>query len=208
MGLIAGSPALSLCGTEPRTQPRLGQATLRGPDRCRITLPKPSQPAVCLNTIQLTRYGRYRSTLWTYPGCNTFRKGRMEDLGGHPTVKPIALVSDLIKDSSHRGDAVLDAFCGSGTTLLATERTGRIGYGIEVDPVYVDLAVRRWEKMTGERAVHAETGLPFADLADVRSSQAISESATQGPASAASDPSVTESPPAMPNVRHRVRRAA
>ena len=108
-----------------------------------------------LNNVQLGKYGRYRTTLWTYAGVNTFRTGRLEDLGAHPTVKPWALVADAVKDCTRRGDAVLDAFCGSGTTLIAAEKTGRVGYGIELDPLYVDVAIRRWQALTGREAVHA-----------------------------------------------------
>ncbi|ODT15638.1 MAG: DNA methylase N-4 [Kaistia sp. SCN 65-12] len=115
-----------------------------------------------VNNIQLGKYGRYRTTLWTYPGVNTFRKGRMDDLQAHPTMKPWALVADAIKDCTGLGDSVLDCFCGSGTTLIAAEKTRRIGYGIEVDPVYVDVTVRRWEALTGKQAIHAQTGQSFA----------------------------------------------
>jgi DNA modification methylase len=115
-----------------------------------------------VNNVQLGKHGRYRTTLWTYAGVNTFRKGRMEDLGAHPTVKPWALVADAIKDCTHAGDSVLDCFCGSGTTLIAAEKVRRIGYGIELDPVYVDVAIRRWQTLTGKDAVHAATGETFA----------------------------------------------
>lgn len=123
-----------------------------------------------LNNVQLGKYGRYRTTLWTYPGVNTFRKDRMADLEAHPTVKPWALVADAIKDCTRRGDSVLDAFCGSGTTLIAAEKTGRVGFGMELDPGYVDVAVRRWQQLTGQDAVHAATGLTFAEIAAQRAS--------------------------------------
>ena len=117
-----------------------------------------------LNNIQLGKYGRHRTTLWTYAGVNTFRKGRIDDLGAHPTVKPWALVADAIKDCSGIGDAVLDCFCGSGTTLIAAEKVRRRGFGIELDAAYVDVAVRRWQDLTGEPAVHAVTGQTFAEV--------------------------------------------
>jgi DNA modification methylase len=79
----------------------------------------------------------------------------------HPTVKPVALVSDAVLDCSRRGDIVLDAFLGSGTTLIACERTGRRCYGIEIDPLYVDTAIRRWQKHTGAAAMNAVTGESF-----------------------------------------------
>jgi DNA modification methylase len=88
-----------------------------------------------LNNIELGRHGRNRSNVWTYAGVNTFRKGRLDELSIHPTVKPIALVADAIKDCSRRGDIVLDPFMGSGTTLLAAERVGRKAHGMEIDPL-------------------------------------------------------------------------
>jgi len=102
-----------------------------------------------VNNVELGKHGRYRTNVWTYAGANTFRKGRMEDLATHPTVKPIALVADAIKDCTRRGDIVLDAFGGSGTTLLAAERTGRRARLIEIDPYYIDATIARWQKMTG-----------------------------------------------------------
>jgi DNA modification methylase len=117
-----------------------------------------------VNNVQLGKYGRSRTTLWTYAGVNTFRRGRMEDLGAHPTVKPWALVADAIKDCTGVGESVLDCFCGSGTTLIAAEKARRVGFGIELDPAYVDVAVRRWQALTGKDAVHAESGLTFAQV--------------------------------------------
>ncbi len=116
-----------------------------------------------VNTIELGRHGRYRTTLWTYAGVNTFRAGRMDELAMHPTVKPVALVADAIKDCTRRGDLVLDPFSGSGTTLMAAEKTGRRGRAIEVDPAYVDVAVRRWQQVTGRDAVLADQGQSFAE---------------------------------------------
>jgi DNA modification methylase len=118
-----------------------------------------------LNDVQLGRHGRYRTNVWEYPGVNTFRKGRMDDLASHPTVKPVALVADAILDCSKRGGAVLDGFAGSGTTILAAERTGRVARALEIEPRYVDVAVRRWQAMTGKKAIHAETGEAFDDRA-------------------------------------------
>lgn len=114
-----------------------------------------------INNFGLGERGRYRSNVWVYPGVNTFRRGRMEELEAHPTVKPLAMVIDAIKDCSKRRGVVLDPFVGSGTTLLAAEKTGRIGRGIELDPHYVDVAVRRWQTLTGESAVHADSGHTF-----------------------------------------------
>lgn len=82
----------------------------------------------------------------------------------HPTVKPVALVADAIMDVSARGEIVLDSFLGSGTTLIAAERTGRICYGMELDPLYVDTIIRRWQKFTGLSAAHADSGRSFDEL--------------------------------------------
>jgi len=82
----------------------------------------------------------------------------------HPTVKPVALVADAMLDCSRRGGIVLDAFAGSGTTVIAAERTGRRAYALEIDPVYVETAIRRWEDYTGDHAVHAETGLTLEEI--------------------------------------------
>src|SRR6266481_3449208 len=117
-----------------------------------------------LNTVELGRHGRNRSNVWHYAGANTFRAGRMEDLHAHPTVKPIALVVDAIKDCTLRNQIVLDTFCGSGATLLAAERIGRRGYGLEIDPGYVDVAVRRWQMFAGSDAVHVASGLTFEEI--------------------------------------------
>jgi DNA modification methylase len=118
-----------------------------------------------VNNVQLGRHGRYRTNVWNYAGVNSFGRGRMEQLEAHPTCKPIPLVADAIRDVSNRGDIVLDTFMGSGTTLLAAERTGRIAYGMDIDPGYIDVTIRRWEKMTGRSAVLAETEQTFAEVA-------------------------------------------
>jgi DNA modification methylase len=119
------------------------------------------------NNVQLGRFGRNRSNVWNYPGANSFSRktGEGNLLELHPTVKPVALVSDAILDCTARGDIVLDGFFGSGTTLIAAERTGRRCYGIELDPAYVDTIIRRWQKLTGGIARHAESGHAFDDLA-------------------------------------------
>lgn len=115
------------------------------------------------NNVQLGQYGRYRTNVWRYPGANSFARETEEGnlLELHPTVKPVALVADAILDASKRGDFVLDAFLGSGTTIIAAERTGRICYGLELDPAYVDVAIRRWEAFTGGEAIHSESGQRF-----------------------------------------------
>jgi DNA modification methylase len=119
------------------------------------------------NNVQLGRFGRNRSNVWRYPGGNSF--GRCTEEGNlsalHPTVKPVALVADAILDCSARADIVLDPFLGSGTTVIAAERTGRRCCGLELDPLYVDTIVGRWQKLTGGSARHARTGRSFDDLA-------------------------------------------
>lgn len=120
------------------------------------------------NNFGLGDKGRYRTNVWSYPGVNTFKAGRSEELAMHPTVKPVALVADAIRDVSNRGNMVLDLFGGSGTTLIAAEKTGRHARLLELDPVYCDVIIRRWETLTGKRAVHAESGLDFETLAAER----------------------------------------
>jgi DNA modification methylase len=119
------------------------------------------------NNVQLGGFGRNRSNVWRYPGVNSFARSGAEGnlLALHPTVKPAALVADAILDCSARGDIVLDAFLGSGTTVIAAERTGRRCYGLELDPAYVDTIVRRWQALTGGSARHAASGRAFDDLA-------------------------------------------
>lgn len=118
------------------------------------------------NNILLGKYGRDRSNVWCYPSISNFgRAGEEGNLAAlHPTVKPLAMVADALLDCSSRGDIVLDPFLGSGTTLIAAERTGRICYGMELDPLYVDVAIRRWQAHTGEHAVHLGTGKTFNQL--------------------------------------------
>jgi DNA modification methylase len=117
-----------------------------------------------LNNVQLGRFGRNRTNVWNYAGVNSFaRKGQERALNLHPTVKPIALVSDAILDSTKRDHIVLDPFLGSGTTILAAERTGRRCYGIEIDPLYVDTAIERWESITKHQARHS-SGKTFAAI--------------------------------------------
>ncbi len=126
-----------------------------------------------INNIQLGSFGRNRSNLWTYAGCNSPTKDRRADLKMHPTVKPAELVADAIKDASKRGGLIMDPFLGAGTTIIACELTGRIGAGLELDPKYVDVIVRRWEAYTDGEAVHAETGLTFTEMRELRSGKQL-----------------------------------
>ena len=113
------------------------------------------------NNVELGRYGRYRTNVWDYPGANSFGVTRDADLATHPTVKPVALVADAIRDCSKRGAPVLDPFVGSGVTILAAERTGRRAAAIELEPLYVDTAIDRWQRMTGKTAVLSADGRAF-----------------------------------------------
>ena len=118
------------------------------------------------NNVQLGQFGRYRSNVWHYPGANSFSRTTDEGnlLAMHPTVKPVAMVADAIMDCSARGDIVLDAFLGSGTTVIAAERTGRVCFGLELDPRYVDTLIRRWQAFTGKSAIHATSGRSFNEI--------------------------------------------
>ena len=117
-----------------------------------------------INNIDLGSHGRNRTNVWDYPGVSAFGKDRTEALQVHPTTKPVALVADAILDCSTRGGLVLDAFAGSGTTLLAAERTGRRARAIELEPHYVDVAVRRFQSATGIDALDADTGRTFDEI--------------------------------------------
>ena len=120
-----------------------------------------------INNVELGKHGRYRTNVWSYAGVNSFG-GDRDDLSLHPTVKPVAMVADAIRDCSHRKAIVLDAFAGSGTTLIAAEKTGRRGYGIEIDPAYCDVTIRRLHAVCGLDAVLDATGQPFAEVEALR----------------------------------------
>lgn len=98
-----------------------------------------------INNFELGQHGRYRTNVWQYRGVNTMRAGRMEELALHPTVKPVQMIADAIRDVSGRGDIVLDTFGGSGSTLIAAEKTGRRGYLCEMDRTNCDRTLARWE---------------------------------------------------------------
>jgi DNA modification methylase len=120
--------------------------------------------ALHLNNVELGRHGRSRSNVWHYAGVNTFRAGRLDELRSHPTAKPVALIADAIKDCTRRGDVVLDTFSGSGSTIMAGERVGRHARALEIEPRFVDVAIRRWQAFTGRDAFHAESGLSFDEI--------------------------------------------
>jgi DNA modification methylase len=120
------------------------------------------------NSFGLGQTGRYRTNVWDYAGISSIGAGRAEELAMHPTVKPVALIADALKDCSRRGEIVLDCFGGSGSTLIAAEKTGRSARVIEYDAVYCDTIVRRWQSYTGKHAILASTGERFEDVAEAR----------------------------------------
>lgn len=122
-----------------------------------------------VNNVELGRHGRNRTNVWDYAGVNAFGPNRVEELTSHPTVKPVAMIADAVKDATKHGDVVLDPFAGSGTILIACEQTGRRGRAIELDPLYVDVAVRRWQRFAGKDAVLVATGQTFDDVEAARS---------------------------------------
>lgn len=121
------------------------------------------------NNVELGRHGRDRTNVWSYPGANQRGSSSGKALADHPTPKPVELVADALLDVTQRGDTVLDPFMGSGTTMIAAEKTGRKCCGIELDPLYVDRAIRRWEQYSGDQATHIESGMTLAELRDRRS---------------------------------------
>lgn len=123
-----------------------------------------------INNVMLGRHGRNRTNVWNYPGLNSFQADREDTLAMHPTVKPVALVADAILDCSTRGQVILDPFLGSATTVVAAHRTGRRCYGMELDPLYVDVALRRLRHLTGIEPVCARSGDKFADREHATSS--------------------------------------
>ena len=105
-----------------------------------------------INTFELGQHGRYRTNVWEYRGANSGGAARLEELALHPTVKPVAMIADAIKDCSRRNGIILDIFGGSGSTLIAAHKTGRRGYLVEIDPVYCDRILRRWETFAKDDA--------------------------------------------------------
>jgi DNA modification methylase len=129
-----------------------------------------------INSFELGQHGRYRTNVWNYKGMNSFGGKRNEEIALHPTVKPVALLADAIKDVSSRGAIVLDLFGGSGSTLIAAHKTGRRGYLMELDPVYCDCIIRRWQAFARDDAVLAGTDKTFTQAATARQSAADASS--------------------------------
>jgi DNA modification methylase len=124
---------------------------------------KGSSPKI--NNVALGKHGRDRTNVWLYPGANKPGSSAAAALKDHPSPKNVEMCVDAILDVTAAGDIVLDPFLGSGTTLIAAEKSARSGYGIELDPAYADVCVRRWEHLTGKSAIHAETGRTFLETA-------------------------------------------
>jgi DNA modification methylase len=129
------------------------------------------------NSFGLGETGRYRTNVWDYAGISSISAGRAEELAMHPTVKPVALIADAIRDCSRRGEIVLDGFGGSGSTLIAAEKTGRSARVIEYDPIYCDTIVRRWELFTGKKAALAGTEQLFDDVDEERNGPTVAAEA-------------------------------
>jgi len=125
-----------------------------------------------INTFGLGDTGRYRTNVWDYAGINSMSATRMEELAMHPTVKPVSMIKDAILDCSHRGHIVLDCFAGSGSTLAAAHKSGRTARLIEYDPLYCDVIIRRFEKLTGKQATLEATGHSFEDMQELREAEA------------------------------------
>ena len=125
-----------------------------------------------INNIELGKKGRWRSNVWTYPGASSRGSDARRGLKDHPTVKPTAMLEDALLDLTNCGDTVVDPFLGSGSTLIAAEKTGRVCRGVELDPLYVDVIVRRYEVATGDAATHVETGETYEALGAHRASEA------------------------------------
>jgi hypothetical protein len=151
-----------------------------------------------INTFELGQYGRSRSNVWDYPGISAMRPGRLEELAMHPTVKPVALVADAIKDCSKRNHLTLDPFAGSGTVLIAAERTGRQARALEIDPHYVDVAVRRWERYSGKAATLAGSGRTFEETAEERVGAATANAPPPAEPTGLSDLTSRSASPALP----------
>jgi DNA modification methylase len=164
------------------------------------------------NNVELGKHGRNRTTIWGCRGLASFGRGRDEALAAHPTVKPWQLLAESIMDSTKRKEIVLDPFLGSGSTLIAAEKTGRVAYGMEIDPLYSDLSIARWQKLTGETAVHAATGLSYAETAEQRTTD-VAEADAKEAGSAGLTPRLDDPAPAIEprfpvvRVRHRERPA-
>jgi DNA modification methylase len=125
-----------------------------------------------VNNVSLGKRGRHRSNVWTYPGASSLGSDARQGLQEHPTVKPTAMLQDALIDLSHRDDIILEPFGGSGLTLIACEKTGRVCCGIELDPLYVDVIIRRYQRVTEQKVILDEAGETFDELEKRRMSEA------------------------------------
>jgi DNA modification methylase len=125
-----------------------------------------------VNNIELGKHGRWRSNTWTYPGASSLGSDARRGLQDHPTVKPVAMLEDALLDMTDRDDIVLDPFLGSGSTLIAAEKTGRCCRGLELDPRYVDVILRRYYEIAGQPGILRDTGETFQELAERRMREA------------------------------------
>ena len=156
-----------------------------------------------VNNVDLGKKGRSRSNTWTYAGASSMGSDARRGLQDHPTVKPVAMLADALLDVTNRGDVVLDPFLGSGSTLIAAQQTGRVCRGVEIDPLYVDLILRRYEEVTGRAAILEETDETFAALARRRAGERDAVAAvTPEPVPAVQ---MVEPTPSIPRVRKRMR---
>jgi len=124
-----------------------------------------------VNNVALGKRGRWRSNVWTYPGASSLGSDARRGLQDHPTVKPTAMLQDALIDLSNRGEIILEPFGGSGSTLIACEKTGRLCRAIELDPLYVDVIVRRYQEVTGQRVLLDGSGEAFDELEKRRSEE-------------------------------------
>jgi DNA modification methylase len=155
-----------------------------------------------VNNIELGKHGRSRSNVWTARGMAGWGRDRDALLSLHPTVKPVRLLADAILDASKRGDIVLDSFLGSGSTLVACEDVGRRCFGVELEPLYVDVAVRRWQIATGKDAVFADTGEIFNERSDRVRKAVVMAAGTDGIESVSASPSIPVSDPELQGSGH------
>jgi len=125
-----------------------------------------------VKNVELGKRGRWRSNVWTYPGASSLGSDARRGLKDHPTVKPTALLEDALLDLTNRGDIIIDPFLGSGSTLIATDKTGRVCRGVELDPLYVDVIVRRYEAASDQEAMLVNTGETFKELEARRAAEA------------------------------------
>ena len=126
-----------------------------------------------VNNISLGKRGRHRTNVWTYPGASSLGSDARKGLQDHPTVKPTPMLQDALIDLTNRGDIILDPFLGSGSTLIAAENTGRECRGVELDPLYVDVIIRRYETATGANVILADSDETFEEVAVRRRNEAI-----------------------------------